>query len=218
MKQHDGHSLLNIDSTFSCGFNTPLVKAKGKIQLSNGTHYLLGKNGKGKTTLLRTLAGLRASTSGSFSAPRDQLYIPENLSFDPELPTFAILQALLSRKSYKNAITEAKTIELNTKLTYGKLSTGNKKKVALLLAEHQIPAEREALIMLDEPLSGLDQEVREYFRNKWNQPDSKRIRIVSHHPENEDTLIKSALTISEGLLEHHLGKDLTWADLKTQLN
>ena len=85
MRDAESAIKLKIQSGFECGYNTPLASAREDINLTSGTHYLLGRNGKGKTTLLRTLARLMPAFSGEFTKPKDALFLPEDLVFDSEL-------------------------------------------------------------------------------------------------------------------------------------
>lgn len=205
---------LNIQSGFECGYNSPLAIANDEINLDAGTHYLLGRNGKGKTTLLRTISRLIPTYSGSFTKSSNTVFIPEDLSFDAELTPKAIFKALLPKGSIEDALTFAKEIELDVKKLYGKLSTGNKRKVLLVLSEFQLHGEEEGLVMMDEPLSGLDQEVRAIVEKRWNESKDKFTRLISYHPDNERASIQSALVISGGELKHVKGESLNWGELK----
>jgi len=51
----------------SIGYKKSLAKVTTEIRLGEGTHYLLARNGRGKTTLLRTLAGVLKSLGGKYT-------------------------------------------------------------------------------------------------------------------------------------------------------
>lgn len=124
---------------------------------------LLGKNGSGKSTLLKIMAGVMPPSSGKVTACRPDLvigYVPERfpkaLRFTPEeylmymgtfqqIPKTAlnrIITDLLERFSIKHA--RSKRIET--------FSKGMVQKVAIMQALLTKPD----LLILDEPLSGLD--------------------------------------------------------------
>ena len=62
--------------------------------LTGGTHFLLARNGRGKTTLLRTLAGTLKPVAGNFRAEGFIQYLPEDLRFDPEITPAMIFRML----------------------------------------------------------------------------------------------------------------------------
>jgi ABC-type transport system involved in cytochrome bd biosynthesis fused ATPase/permease subunit len=58
---------IHLDSGLEIGYGSPLARF-GRVRqpLSGGTHFLLARNGRGKTTLLRTLARSLKPVSGNF--------------------------------------------------------------------------------------------------------------------------------------------------------
>ena len=52
----DGTPHLTLSSGLTIGYQTPLAKTEDTISLQPGTHFLIARNGRGKTTLLRTIA------------------------------------------------------------------------------------------------------------------------------------------------------------------
>ena len=210
--------MVNIHKNFSIGYKgSTLVTTDNDITLTSGTHYLLGKNGMGKTTLLRTLADLLPPTKGDFSYKGRKLFLPEDLQFDKELNAKAIITSLIPKSRHREALEVASKIELNTKLPYGKLSTGNKRKILLILSEYQLEKESPSFIMMDEPLSGLDQEVREFIQARWNTKDENKSRLISYHPDNENATLTSVLIITKGKLKHITGKSLDWSQLRKMI-
>ena len=59
---------LSLPQGLSIGYKLPLAEVTDKngITLNSGTHYLLARNGRGKTTLLRTLAKVLKPIKGGF--------------------------------------------------------------------------------------------------------------------------------------------------------
>ena len=207
-------SVLHIPRGSVFGYDVPLFTTENDIQLGGGTHYLLGKNGLGKTTLLKTLSGLHQAMEGRCEVSKDVLYVPEDLAFDHELSAEVILRALLSKEAYPLALELSEEIGLATTKPFGQLSSGNKRKVLFLLAEFQLYGRSGAVVMMDEPFSGLDQEMRQFVHQRWNQ--DAVTRVVSHHPANVATRIRSALIIKDGQLTHREG-DYCWEELKSEV-
>ena len=131
---------VELSCGLSIGYEGRLACVDGRdegIVLEGGTHYLLARNGRGKTTLLKTLAGVLNPLGGDYSCEGRCQYLSEDLTFDRELPAKAIFKAFLKKGKYAEAIDLAQTLELDVKKPYGQLSTGNKRKVALLLQSSQ---------------------------------------------------------------------------------
>jgi len=47
---------IHFDTGLEIGYGKPLARFGQAVSLTGGTHFLLARNGRGKTTLLRTLA------------------------------------------------------------------------------------------------------------------------------------------------------------------
>ena len=112
----------------------------------------------------------------------------------------------------------AERIELDTKKPFGKLSTGNRRKTTLIVAEFSVRHGEGNILLLDEPFSGLDAFARAAFEEIWKKSSAEVLRLVSCHPDYDSMEMPSALLI-EGLNARHLSDaDQTWSSLKTQLN
>jgi ABC-2 type transport system ATP-binding protein len=130
---------------------------------------LLGPNGAGKTTLIRTILDIIKPDSGRvevFGHPfgpedRDRIgYLPEERGLYPREPVGAMLEYLGCLKGLAPATARAQTMNWLTRFDLAdaagkrveQLSKGNQQKLqiaATLLA-------RPSVVILDEPLSGLD--------------------------------------------------------------
>ena len=151
---------------------------------------LLGKNGEGKTTLLKNLYGQLFSKQGEIDVlgftPRErrvsflqQVYLlPEEIQvpqitirryFDLYAPFYPNYDEAIARELIE-------TFSLDWKMNLGKVSQGQKKKALIAFAlSLRIP-----LLLLDEPTNGLDIPSKGEFR-----------RAVARHLSEEQTVIIS---------------------------
>jgi ABC-type multidrug transport system ATPase subunit len=209
---------IQLDSGLEIGYGSPLARFGQAVELTSGTHFLLARNGRGKTTLLRTLAGTLKPVAGNFTARGFLQYLPEDLRFDPEITPAMIFRMLLPKSRLKEATLLADRIELDVKKPYGRLSTGNRRKTSLIMAEFSVKPDTGNILLLDEPFSGLDAFARQAFEEVWKNSASNVLRLVSCHPDYDAMEMPSALMI-EGLNARHLNEaGQTWSILKSQMN
>jgi zinc transport system ATP-binding protein len=131
-------------------------------------HCIVGANGGGKTSLVRSLVG-QMPHSGRISiqwqAGRVIGYVPQTLDFDKSLPiTVSDFMAMTcqrrpvflgvarSRRQQIEAVLERLGLAGKLKSKLGSLSGGERQRV--LFAQAMIPDP--ALLVLDEPMTGLD--------------------------------------------------------------
>jgi ABC-2 type transport system ATP-binding protein len=183
-----------------------LVKHYGATQAVRGISFtvrrgeilgFLGPNGAGKSTTIRCLLDLLRPTSGHVRvfgldvrrdgvAVRSRLaYVPGELRL-PERPTAAQLTESLGRlrgrfdPARRDEL--AARLELDVRRPLRALSSGNRRKVALLLA-FLWPVE---LLVLDEPTNGLDPLMqREFLRLLREARDGGATVLLSSHVLSE---------------------------------
>jgi ABC-type multidrug transport system ATPase subunit len=209
---------IRMGERLTIGYGKPLAGCDRELSLEAGTHYLLARNGRGKTTLLRTLSGTLRPVAGSFEIDGHIHYMAEDLSFDKDLPAATIFRAMLPGKHRRAAFDLADEIELDLGKPYGKLSTGNRRKVSLVLAEYSIRDGHGEVLFLDEPFSGLDATCREIFEKRWRETNDRTLRLVSCHPDYDRMSISSALLIHHDKIHHLTGSEQSWQDLCSLLN
>jgi ABC-type multidrug transport system ATPase subunit len=164
------------------------------------------------------LAGSLRPVKGDFELAGRIRYLAEDLTFDSELSAGAIFRALIPRRRRDEAFELAGQIELDARKDYGKLSTGNRRKVLLVLAECSNLSSEPEVLFLDEPFSGLDTTCREIFEQRWSRSNGQTLRLVSCHPDYDRMEITSALVIHHGRIAHQAGADQSWQDLRGLLN
>ena len=153
----------------------------------------LGPNGAGKSTTIRLLMGLIHPTRGSASvlgldAMRQSVAIKRLVGFMPaELPQFGGLRgseiaghfgALRGSIDQGRVKEICERFELDLGLKFRQYSTGNKRKLAILLAFMHRPP----LLILDEPTSGLDPlNQQEFFKLVHeSRADGATVLLSSH--------------------------------------
>jgi len=148
-----------------------LTLEKGKI------YGLIGRNGAGKTTLLSIISAQNPATSGTITLDGEQIWenqnALDNICFSRELnPVMGNGAAGLKIKEYlkiaamyfpnwdnEMAKDLVKEFELNIKDRIVKLSKGMMSMITIIVAM----ASKAEFTFLDEPVSGLDVVMREYF-------------------------------------------------------
>ena len=209
---------IRLPSGLEIGYSSTLASFPEDVELAGGTHYLLARNGRGKTTLLRTIAGTLKPRGGGVSPEGYLQYLPEDLRFDPEITAATIFRMLLPRHRIAAATELARNIELDTRKPYGRLSTGNRRKTSLIVAEFSTREDAVNILLLDEPFSGLDAFARAAFEEIWKKSAGNVLRLVSCHPDYDSMAMGSALLIESGRITHHQSSDQTWDSLKQLLN
>ncbi len=161
---------------------------------------LIGQNGAGKTTLIRALLGeipyegsIRHEDGQGKAMPRMTTgYVPQHLAFDPDIPltVLDLMGAALSRRAVWTGVGKRKKEEIRAILEIvhagelldrplGRCSGGEIQRVMLALALHPAPD----LLVLDEPVSGVDENGQRLFLNVVNELRRGRhmaILMVSH--------------------------------------
>jgi ABC-type multidrug transport system ATPase subunit len=209
---------IHLDSGLEIGYANPIARFGQPVTLTGGTHFLLARNGRGKTTLLRTLARSLKPISGTFRMEGFTQYLPEDLRFDPFLSPATIFRTMLPTDRLTAALDLAKRIELDVNRLYGRLSTGNRRKTNLIMAEYSVKKDGGSILLLDEPFSGLDAFARQVFEEIWKESSDKVLRLVSCHPDYDSMEMPSALMIEGHNARHLDGTGQTWSQLKQLLN
>ena len=209
---------IQLDSGLEIGYGSPIARFGQSVMLTGGTHFLLARNGRGKTTLLRTLARTLKPVAGNFRTEGFMQYLPEDLRFDPEITPAMVFRTLLPKDRLGPALELASRIELDVRKPYGRLSTGNRRKTNLIAAEYSVKKDRGNILLLDEPFSGLDAFARQVFEEIWKESTNNVLRLVSCHPDYDSMEMPSAVMIEGNNARHLDGSRQTWSQLKSLLN
>ena len=225
---------MNINIT---NLSKKYIKSKTKclndinVSINEGVYGLLGENGAGKTSLLKTIATILPIQTGNIQVDgknyNDSIqeirniigYLPQKFEFFNNLTVYETLDYILSLKKMKdNPQNRRKEIyeiiekinlqeKINSKIN--NLSGGMKQRLAI--AQALIGDSK--LIILDEPTVGLDPGERLRFRNLINEYEKNRIIIISTHIISDISILcenigvmKKGKLIYSGLITNLLEK------------
>lgn len=178
-------------------------------------HGLIGRNGSGKTMLMKCICGIVPFTCGEIVVNGKRIGkdvdIPENIGVIIETPGFLPnysgfnnlkFLARITRKIGAEEIRSAiSSVGLNPsdKKHVGKYSLGMRQRLGLAQAMMENPD----LLILDEPMNGLDKDgvcdMRKYLLDLKAQ--GKTIVIASHSAEDIDVLCDTVYEMDKGKLE-----------------
>lgn len=188
--------------------NVTVSFEKGKI------HGLIGRNGSGKTMLMKCICGFVHSTSGTVHVNNKQIGkdcdFPDNIGIIIETPGFipyysgyknlkllADLNKKIDSDKIKSTIKQV-GLDPNSKLHVRKYSLGMRQRLGLAQAIMENPD----ILILDEPMNGLDKEgvadMRKYLLELKEQ--GKTILIASHSSEDIEVLCDTVCEMDKGVL------------------
>ena len=166
------------------------------VTIHSGMYGLLGRNGAGKTSLMRILATLSVASSGEISMNGIPIketakireivgYLPQDFSFYRNMSVYGAMDylGLLSnipdkvRKERISALLEQVNLKENMRTKVKALSGGMKRRLGIAQALLHNPQ----ILIVDEPTAGLDPEERIRFRNLLSEFAEDRIVILSTH-------------------------------------
>ncbi len=181
---------------------------------SGGIYGFTGKNGSGKTMLMRAICGLITPTTGEvkidgkvlgkdISFPESVGVLIENPGFTPgysgfkNLKFLAQIQNLISDEDIKNTLKKV-GLDPNDKKSFRKYSLGMKQKLGIAAAIMENPK----LLILDEPFNALDEETAERIRKiVLSYRNKEHIVILSCHDREElETLCDVIIKIQAGMI------------------
>ena len=166
------------------------------VTIHSGMYGLLGRNGAGKTSLMRILATLSVPSGGEVSMngiPINETgkireivgYLSQNFSFYRNMSVYDAMDylGLLSnlpdkiRKERIALLLEQVNLKENMRTKIKALSGGMKQRLGIAQALLHDPQ----ILIVDEPTAGLDPEERIRFRNMLSEFAEDRIVILSTH-------------------------------------
>lgn len=179
---------------------------KGKI------HGIIGNNGSGKTVLMKCICGFLTPTEGEIFVQGKQvgrdMDFPPDMGIIIETPGFLpgisgtknleLLAALNKRIALKEIAEAIRRVGLDPELKkpVGKYSLGMRQRLGIAQAIMEDPG----LLILDEPLNGLDKHGVKEMRNliRCLKDEGKTILLASHNQGDIDELCNTVCEMDAG--------------------
>ncbi len=152
-------------------------------------YVLTGENGAGKSTLLKVMMGMKKPNTGTVTRNFNQFgFLPEKVDLPAYVKASEFLEDMIELKNNKtkyNVEKELAYFRLKD-IRYNSMSKGMKQKLAII----QSYIADQDLVILDEPLNGLDLESKELLIRKIEELNKfgKTVIIVTHFYEIFSTL------------------------------
>lgn len=169
---------------------------------------LLGKNGTGKSTLIKLINDLLTPTSGEILINGEKpgvkskeiiSYLPERTYLDKEMTIKQVIKYF--EEFYKNFDTQKAikllkdlNLDINTKIS--KMSKGMQEKLQLIL----VMSRKAELYVLDEPLGGVDPATRDYILDTIlsNFSEGASVIISTHLISDIERILDEVIFIDNG--------------------
>lgn len=204
-----------ICENLTLGYNSQVIIENLSFSVNKGDYlYILGENGSGKSTLMKTILRLHKPLKGTITTGdgllRDEIgYLPQQSEFQKDFPA-SIWEIVLSgcqsrcgRRPFYNR-EEKELAKLNIKKMglekisrkcYRELSGGQQQRV--LLARALCATQK--MLLLDEPVTGLDPATSEEMYNLIEQLHQEGITVImiSHDLEAANRYATKILTIGK---------------------
>ena len=186
------------------------------LNLNSGKIYgFIGRNGTGKSVLFKIICGLIIPTSGTVEVNGKVLkngefaenigillddtgFLPRMSAFD-NLKTIAVIRDIITDERIKECIS---IVGLNpeSKQHVGKYSLGMKQRLGIA----QAIMEKPKVLLLDEPMNGLDElgvkEIRTLLKEYCNNNEAT-ILIASHNKDDIEELCDECYLLKDGCVE-----------------
>ena len=177
-------------------------------------HGVVGNNGSGKTVMFKCICGFLQPTAGKVFVQGKQIGkdadFPEDLGLIIETPGFLpqlsglrnleILASLKRKIGLKEVAAVIRRVGLDPLSTkpVGKYSLGMRQRLGIAQAIMEDPG----LLILDEPMNGLDKngvaEMRELFKSLAT--DGRTILLASHNIQDIDALCDTVCEMDAGVM------------------
>ncbi len=185
---------------------------------SSKIHGIIGRNGSGKTVLIKCICGFMPVSSGSIFVDEKRIGYDtefiENTGFIIENPGFLNRYSGLKNLKYLASIRKIADVDRlrecmnmvgldpDSKKTVGKYSLGMRQRLGIAQALMEYPD----IIILDEPMNGLDNsgvmEIRKILLQL--KAEGKLIIIISHNREDINSLCDKVYEMDKGEIKQVL--------------
>ena len=174
---------------------------------------LLGKNGTGKTTLIKLINDLLTPTNGEILINGKNIspeskniisYLPERTYLDKSMKikeVFVFFSEFYDNFDIEKAKKLLKDLDLNENMKISKMSKGMIEKLGLIL----VMSRKAKLYILDEPLGGVDPATRDYILDTIlsNFEEGASVIISTHLISDIEKILDEVIFIDKGKIVLH---------------
>lgn len=197
-------------------FKSKVVLDKVSLHLQRGRiHGIVGRNGSGKTVLMKCICGFLIPDEGRILVDGKEIGkeidFPEHTGVIIETPGFvnyqsgyvnlknlAFIKDVIGEKEIRETL-QAVGLDDTSKLAVGKYSMGMRQRLGIAQAIMEDPE----LLVLDEPMNGLDNQGVEDMRRLFLElkKQGKTMLLASHNKEDIDVLCDEVYQMDSGVIE-----------------
>lgn len=205
-------------TNLSKSFGDKEVLKNVNLEISEGRIIgLLGKNGTGKSTLIKLINDLLTATSGEILIKGEKIgveskkiisYLPERTYLDKSWTVLEVIKFF--EEFYDNFDAEKarkllSDLSLDPAMKLSKMSKGMQEKVQLVL----VMSRSADLYILDEPLGGVDPATREYILDTIlsNFNEGATVLLSTHLISDIERILDEVIFINNGEIVLHESAD-----------
>jgi ABC-2 type transport system ATP-binding protein len=218
MSMHRANPAIELDGLVKVYNTTHAVDGISFTLAPGSITGLLGGNGAGKTTTLAMILGLVQPSAGTVKVlgaemPRQRYQVlhkmnfespyidmPHRLTVRQNLKVFGRLYAVVDLAGRIAALAEELALAEFLDRPVGKLSAGQKTRVALAKALINSPA----VLLLDEPTASLDPDTADWVRSRIERFRERRgatVLLASHNMAEVERLCERVIIMKRGHIE-----------------
>ena len=174
---------------------------------------ILGPNGSGKTTFIKSLSGVLTPEAGTIRIDGKEVGTESNkiVSYLPEGPYFSsavrvketldFFEGFYEDFERKTALHMLSTLQIDLKSKIGSLSKGTREKLQLVL----VMSRRAKVYLLDEPMGGVDPAARDFILKTilTNYSEDASVLISTHLISDVEKVLDEVVFIKHGKLALH---------------
>ena len=174
---------------------------------------ILGPNGSGKTTFIKSLSGVLTPEAGTIRIDGKEVgteskkivsYLPERPYFSSAVrvkETLDFFEGFYEDFERKTALHMLSTLQIDLKSKVGSLSKGTREKLQLVL----VMSRRAKVYLLDEPMGGVDPAARDFILKTilTNYSEDASVLISTHLISDVEKVLDEVVFIKHGKLALH---------------
>ena len=208
-------NIIQVDY-LSKSFGKATVLNNINVSFSKGQiHGIVGRNGSGKTLLMKCICGFLKPTEGTVTVSGKvvgkDVEIPEDIGVIIETPGFvtnysgyknlkllASVRGRISREDIEKAM-ELVNLDPKSRKHVGKYSLGMRQRLGIAQAIMENPK----ILILDEPMNGLDNDGVKHIRNVLLEMKKQgtTILLASHNREDISVLCDKVYEMDKGIIK-----------------